>query len=146
MHDANDLLNDVLEDKAESYEKFRDAVDHKRPSPYLGVSERHLAWCSPSVDLEGLRASNASGSELLRAMGLKPIGEDAIEIIYAASLAVPYFKPTALHAGADATFRVTPVESEFGLTIGGLREAIHLPILAASTLKNGARFRLWRME
>jgi hypothetical protein len=146
VQDSDDLLDDLLDGRMESLEIFHRAVARKDPPSYLGRSEHDLVWCTPSEDIEELRVKGIEGADLLQALGLQGIGEDAIEIMYPASAAGPYYKPCVIHAGPDPNFQPAPEDSEFGKTIGGLREAIHLPVMVAKALDSGARFRLWRIS
>jgi hypothetical protein len=146
VQDPDDLLDDVLDGEAEGYEIFRRAVVHKKPPPYLSRSEHDLAWCSPSEDIDELQVNGITGKGLLQAIGLAVTGEDVIEVTYPAAVAGTLYKPCAIHPGPNPYFRPAPVDSEFGQTIGGLREAVHLPVLVVEALDSGAQFRLWRMS
>lgn len=140
-----DLLNDLLEDRDGSLDAFRNAVAGRRGTvPYLGKTDKHLVWCVPSTDIQEIHDSGASKEELLQKLGMTPVDEDAVEILYPASAASLFYKPCAVHAGASALFSPAPVDSEFGLTRGGLREAVHPPLPVVSALTDGARMRLWR--
>jgi hypothetical protein len=142
--DADDILNDVLDGRTDSFEIFRSAVALRDPPPYLGRPGR-LVWCTPSEDIEARRASGVTTEKLLQDLGLDWAGEDVIEVLYPALVAGTFYKPCAIHAGANPQFQPTHPDSEFGLTNGGLREAVHMPLLVATALDNGARLRLWRM-
>lgn len=152
-HDPDALLEDVLEGRAESVEKFREAVELRTPAPHLGRSENHLVWSSPSEDLQGLRGRNPSGREVLEAMGLSqrewmldgPRWEEGIEIVYPMAAAGALYKPCAVHAGPTPLFSPTDVKYTFGQTPGGLREMVHRPLEVREALRRGARFLRWEM-
>lgn len=148
LQEPDDLLEEVLAGEMDGFNIFREAVGKDPlpgdPLPYLGRSDRHLVWCTPSEDIQGLRDSRATATELLEALGL-PWREEAIEILYPASAVGQLYKPSAVHAGPNPHFKVTDEDSEFGRTSGDLREAIHLPLSVAEAMDNGARFQRWRM-
>src|SRR4051812_24444351 len=94
VHEPDALLDDVLEGRTESFEFFREAVSQRDPTPYIAASKNHLVWSSPSEDIQELRNRNASGRELVQALGMTPWeGEEAIEILYPISVAGSLYKP-----------------------------------------------------
>ena len=70
IQEPDDLLNDLLEGRMESFNVFRRAVANREPPPQLGRSGHHLVWVTPSEDLQKLRDAGATGLELLGALGL----------------------------------------------------------------------------
>ena len=135
-----DLINDAFEGIDGSLNNFRAAVAAQPEKPFLGPSERDLVWCCPSEDFQ--KVGN-TGLELLRALGTSWRDEDVVELSYPISVVEAVYKPCAIVAGANPSFRHTPVEEEFGRTIGGLREMIHLPLSVVDALVDGASLREW---
>ncbi len=144
QHEPEDLINDVLERREGSLENFRAAVAAREETPYLGPSKSDFVWCSPSDDIEQHHGSPTPGRELLVALGISPWSDQSIiELSYPISVVNALYKPSAVVAGANPLFRYTSVEDEFGRTIGGIREMIHLPVTVIDALVDGTRFREW---
>lgn len=141
--ESDDLLNDVLEGRAGSLETFRSALALRDSKPYLGPSRDDLVWCTPSEDMQEQFEAGKTGLELLAALGVSWADRQVIELSYPIAVALPLFKPSSVVAGANPNFQYTSVEEQFGRTIGGLREMIHLPLTVEDALGDGARLREW---
>lgn len=143
QHSPDDLINDLLERRANSIENFRAAVEGREEAPYLGASQRALIWCAVSedVDVQFDRGTDAIG--LLEALGTGWSEPQFLELMYPLSVLDAIYKPSAVVAGANARFRYTSVEEDFGRTIGGIREMIHAPLKVAEALVFGSGLREW---
>src|SRR5207248_1362693 len=126
-----------------SLETFRAAVAARPEKPYLAPSDKDLVWCCPSEDLQREYRLGMTGTQLLAALGTSWRDEDVIELSYPMTT-VHAYKPSAVVAGANPSFRYTPEHEEFGRTVGGLREMIHLPLSVVDALIERTTLRRWR--